>query len=799
MGLRARLAYLAITYRVAFIAIMTAITIALGWGIRDIKISTVFTDLLPSGHTFVQTFKDHPNFGNPLTIQIMLKVKEGTIYNAETLDKVWRMTRSIDLSPAVDHDMVVSISTEKARYAEADQFGIQSNALMGGHAPATPEELADFIGNVEKAAGVVTFLISPDEKSTMIRATFIEHKMDYGETFEYVQKFIEAARDDKHEVYGAGQPMLTGWVYRYEGEMIGIFGITVAAMLFALLVYMRNIAGVFTPIITSVVAAIWGFGYVGWAGDNVEPLILVVPLLLVARSFSHAVQLTERYYEILLKTGNKMFAAQNSLRLLMAPGVLGIVTDATGLFLIGVAEVPMLQKFSIFCGFWAMSLIPTNAFLSPVILSFLPTPRNVNEMFSEHGDERSFFHRGVGALLAKIATLSHGKAAIPTAIVVGITTLVSGTIMSFQVVGSSVEGSSILWDDSEFNESVRQLNGAFPGMNTLEVIFDGNKEYASRTADSARTMLVLQREMEMMEYGPSASLSFSDYLPEANRLFSGGNPKWLPIDDSDMSVTALANALMFGNSTKNYSHVVDYGLRHGTVSFWYKDKKTATLIRSINNAREVVNKLGVEHEAFKIRVGSGTIALQRATNETVDYYQWVILGALIVVIFITCGIAYRSFIAGLLLLFPVNLSNLMLGAVMVTMSISLDTNTLPVAAIGIGVGIDYGIYLLSRICEEHQAHEDYGKAIDAAVTTTGKAIFFTATIVLVGILPWYFLSSLKFLADMGLLLVLIMMINMIIALVVVPLLVYLGRPKFVSREHMIAQEDFDAESVGAAG
>jgi predicted RND superfamily exporter protein len=775
----------------AFMAMMTAVTVALGWGIKDIKIETIFTDLLPGGHTFVHTFKDHPNFGNPLTIQVMLKVKDGTIYNAETLDKVWRMTRAMDLSPAVDHDMVVSISTEKARYSEANEFGIESRALMGGHAPATPEELAEFRGNVDKAANVVTFLISPDETSTMIRATFIEHKLDYGETFEYVQKFIEAERDDKHDVFGAGQPMLTGWVYRYEGEMIGIFGITVAAMLFSLLVYMRNIAGVFTPIITSIVAAIWGFGYVGWAGSNVEPLILVVPLLLVARSFSHAVQMTERYYEILLATGDRNFSAQSSLRLLMAPGVLGIITDATGLFLIGIAEVPMLEKFSIFCGFWAMSLIPTNAFLSPVILSYLPTPKNVNEMFSEDGDDRSFFHRGVGALLEKIGKLSHGKPATATAVVTGIATLVSGAVMSQMTVGSSVEGSAILWEDSEFNESVRQLNNAFPGMNTLEVIFDGNREYAVRTADAAKTMVQLQRAMEMKEHKPTASLSFADYLPEANRLFSGGNPKWLPLDDSDMSVTAMSNALMFGNSTKNYMHVIDYGVRHGTVSFWYKDKKTPTLVQSINNAREVVAELGAEHEAFDIRVGSGTIALQRATNETVDYYQWLILGALIIVIFITCGVAYRSFVAGLLLLFPVNLANLMLGAVMVTMAISLDTNTLPVAAIGIGVGIDYGIYLLSRICEEHQAHDDYGKAIDAAVTTTGKAIFFTATIVLVGILPWYFLSSLKFLADMGLLLVLIMMINMVIALVVVPLLVFLGRPKFVTREHMIAQETFD--------
>jgi predicted RND superfamily exporter protein len=148
-------------------------------------------------------------------------------------------------------------------------------------------------------------------------------------------------------------------------------------------------------------------------------------------------------------------------------------------------------------------------------------------------------------------------------------------------------------------------------------------------------------------------------------------------------------------------------------------------------------------------------------------------------------------VAGILLLIPVNLSNILLGAVMVQMDIGLDVNTLPIAAIGIGVGIDYGIYLLSRICEEYQEFPDHAKAIDDAVATTGKAIFFTATIVLIGILPWYFLSGLKFLADMGLLLVMVMLINMVIALIVVPLLVWLIKPKFLGYEDLLVGEGFD--------
>jgi predicted RND superfamily exporter protein len=148
-------------------------------------------------------------------------------------------------------------------------------------------------------------------------------------------------------------------------------------------------------------------------------------------------------------------------------------------------------------------------------------------------------------------------------------------------------------------------------------------------------------------------------------------------------------------------------------------------------------------------------------------------------------------VAGILLLIPVNLSNVLLGAVMVQMGIGLDVNTLPITAIGIGVGIDYGIYLLSRICEEYQENNDYAASINSAVETTGKAIFFTATIVLIAILPWYFLSGLKFLADMGLLLVMVMLINMVIALIVVPLLVWLIKPRFLGFDDLRVGEGFD--------
>jgi predicted RND superfamily exporter protein len=278
-------------------------------------------------------------------------------------------------------------------------------------------------------------------------------------------------------------------------------------------------------------------------------------------------------------------------------------------------------------------------------------------------------------------------------------------------------------------------------------------------------------------------------------LFSGGNPKWAPINQDVASINAAVNALMVGSSPKAYSHVTDFTLSNGTVSLWYKDNKQDTVDTALEQTRAGLDVIGIDHDEYRVRLGTGAIALQQSVNDTVDTYQWYILGFLNLVILVTCSWAYRSIAAGILLLIPVNFSNMLLGSVMVLMGIGLDVNSLPIAAIGIGVGIDYGIYLLSRICEEFRDNQHHGEAIQAAVTTTGKAIFFTATIVLIGILPWYFMSELKFLADMGLLLVMIMLINMVIALVVLPLLVYLFKPSFIEREHLIISENIDLSEL----
>jgi predicted RND superfamily exporter protein len=303
----------------------------------------------------------------------------------------------------------------------------------------------------------------------------------------------------------------------------------------------------------------------------------------------------------------------------------------------------------------------------------------------------------------------------------------------------------------------------------------------------------LQVLLESGKNPPRASLSFADYLSEANRLFNGGSPKWAPLDPRNRAISAAAVGAMMGSSAKNFGNVVDSGMQNSTVSLWYPDNKQETVNAALAAAGNAIATVGVDHAEFRVRLGTGTIALQEAVNRVIGHYQWIVIGAVNILVFALCSAAYRSFVAGLLLIIPVNLANESLIAAMHLLGVGLDVNSMIVAAIGVGVGIDYGIYLLSRICEELRNQDgDWSGAITVALRTTGKAIMFTATIMALGIAPWYILSGLKFVADMGLLLIAIMAINMVLSLVVLPLLVWWVKPKFAERHNKLVGEGFDS-------
>jgi predicted RND superfamily exporter protein len=772
------------------------VTLAFMAGFPRVEIRTIFKDLLPKDDPYVQTYYAHPNFGNPLTVFVMIKRKDGDIYHTDTLQKVWDFTRAIDLTPGVDHDQLISISTEKLRYVEATPAGVDVRPLMGDRVPANAEEVEDFKRRVQQSPNARNFYVSRDGTATLVQATFQDY-VDYGVAFKFVHDLVDKAKDEHHDVYLAGLPVLTGWVYKLQKQTYTIFAATIGVLTLALIFYMRNIAGVVTPIVCALVAGLWGVGFIGWLNRPIEPLLTIVPLLLVARTFSHCIQYTERYYEILAHLKDRRKSAEVCMGVMMIPSVLGIMTDVFGIIFIALAPIVTMYNHALFCGAWALWIIPTGVFLASIVLSYMPLPGNFEQISGGEGKEKGI-HLLQKRALQKIASITYGPKARMTMIVTVIVTVLA-VIEAMQIkIGNPVEGSNLLHYDSEFNTAVRAINRHFPGTNTLEMIIESKDpgDGTNRIAESPEAFQVRTQLQSIMESDtvlpPRATLSFSDYMMEGNRLFAGGNPQWLMVDPDKRSAYSAAQAVLFGSTPLNFGNVMDFEAQHSTVSVWYADNKQETVDHALEAARKAVEIVGIDHPAFTVRLATGTIALQQAMNNVVHRYHWFILGLVNVAIAIISAYAYRSFVAAFLLLVPVNLSNFLQVAAMHRLGIGLDINATIVAVMGVGVGIDYGIYLLSRICEEYTARDrDWGAAITASLTTTGKAIMFTATIMLMGILPWCFLSDLKFMSDMGTLLVAIMLINMVLSLVTLPLLVWIVKPKFAGREDLAVGENID--------
>jgi predicted RND superfamily exporter protein len=470
----------------------------------------------------------------------------------------------------------------------------------------------------------------------------------------------------------------------------------------ALIFYMRNLAGVLTPIICATVAGIWGFGFIGLINRPIEPLLMIVPLLLVARSFSHCVQYTERYYEILTHVSDRRKAAEMTMAIMMAPSILGILTDVCGIIFIAIAPIKSMVNHALFCGFWALWIIPTGVFLCSILLSYLPVPKNIEKIVGGTSKE-SGIHLAQEKLLNRLSTLSYGATANKTAIVVAVVAVIAIYLNTQIKIGNPVEGSNLLWHDSEFNTAVRAINAHFPGTNTLEIVLEAKtpdlESPVARTPGVVEVATKLQRLLESdPELPPRATLTFSDYMREVNRLFAGGNPKWMDLDLTREAIYAAAFATLLGNNTVNFGHVADFMFQNSTVTLWYKDNKQETVDAALASAERAVAIVGDDHPLLRVRLGTGVIALQQAVNNVVERYHWLIMIMVNLAVLMISAFAYRSFVAGFILLIPVNMSNLLLGAAIHLLGIGLDINAGIVAVIGVGVGIDYGIYLLSRIC-----------------------------------------------------------------------------------------------------
>jgi len=768
-----RLATFIVQKRAAILCIILLATLFFSYHALGIQMYTAFSDLLPKDHPYIRVHNEFwKTFGGANVILISVETVGGDIFNQKTLEKIKKLTEIIERTPEVNNYQIFSIARQKVKDVRATAWGIEVQPVMWPDVPHSPQGIERLRNIVYANPTIVGRLVSEDGKAALITAAFHEERLDYAALFQRLQRAIKEVEDGKTRIFAAGEPLLYGWIYYHLREVGLIIALTCLTILALLVFYYRNLNGVLIPIISAVVTFVWGTGFTALLGYNFEPLILVVPFLIAARTISHSIQFRERFFEELERFGDKEKAAIESAAGLMMPGSVSIITDAVGLTVLLVAPMPILTKLAIAGSFWVLSNLVTVVILDPILCCYFPTPRRLPK-----GGEGRWLEaplRGLG----RFCVDPLGRVLV-TACFVGIVVW-SLYWYQFLTVGDSRPGSPLLWPDSNYNQSVRHINEKFQGTDHLYVIIKGETENTMKSPQVLETIEAFQRHM-MRSPHVGATDSLADLTRQINTVLHNNDPRWSLLPRSADDVGGIVMVAEHGSEPGDFDRWVNYNFQHGRLTFFLYDHKGDTLRDVINRAQEFIQSHPLQGAEFKL--ASGHAGVLAAANEVIARSDKLTLGLMLLAQLVFCAIGFRSLVAGLFFVGVVLLSNTFGMALMAYWNVGLNVNTLPVISLGIGFGEDYGIYIVSRIIEEYhrQNHSHLPAAVIEGIATAGKAVLYTAVLVSAGIAFWS-LSPLRFQAEMGYQLLIILTMNMLGGLILLPSLITILKPKFVVGE-----------------
>jgi uncharacterized protein len=467
----------------------------------QLQMFTSFGELLPYRHPFVAVHNKYAQqFGGANNITIMFEVKEGTIFNRETLTRIFKATQVVDILPGVNHDQIDSIGHRSTRYLTMQGGSISSPPVMR-RPPVTEKEVANIRDIVHFSESLHGILVSLDDKAALIRANFLEGRIDYRQIFYDINdKIIAPYQDENTRIWVAGEPRLYGWIYRYANDVYWILVVTYCIEWVLRWMYFHDWRGSLRPTITGLLAAVWGLGFINLIGFALDPLMLVVPFLITARAVSHAIQMHDRYYEEYQKNDwHKREAIVAAFAELFVPTFSGIVTDALGVLVILLIPVVMLQKLAITASWWILAITVSEVLLNPIVYFYLRAPEPEMVILREEGWFRTFMDRLTDATLSKA-----GQAI--TVVLWGAIFVSSLIFLRGLTIGDPTAASPLLWPDSPYNLSHTRIQQFFGGVEPLIIVVEGKEKKALQEPKALEAMESFQR---YVDGDPDVGYSFS--------------------------------------------------------------------------------------------------------------------------------------------------------------------------------------------------------------------------------------------------------------------------------------------------
>lgn len=736
-----------------------AFTVLMAVFALQLRMDAGFEKQLPIGHEYIATFNDYRDDllgANRLTV--VVKAREGRIWTGPALKRLYDVTQAVTFLPHVSRASVQSLWTPNAFVNEITEEGFRADPLVPG--TVTPEALDDAgiaaIARSTAQGGFIGTLVSRDQDSAMVTAEFNEYDAD-GRHIDYVamNRLLEELRgrfeDTDFEIQIIGFAKQIGDIADGASTVLEFclvaLGLTAAAVFW----YCRSWQFTLLPLVCSLASLVWQFGTLRLLGYGLDPLGVLVPFLVFAIGVSHGVQQINAIVRGIAEGRSADQAARASFSGLLVPGILALVTALVSFITLVLIPIPMVREMAITASLGVAYKIVTNLVMLPLAASMMQvSPGYATRSEQLQGRRRRW--------LRPLATLARPRPAAAVLLLAGL--LAGGAAWQGRdrVVGSLQAGAPELRADARFNRDAAAITAGYDvGLDWLSVAFEAAPGSCERVALGHYQ----DRFVGTMQTVPGvvSVMSFSSVLRQYSEGYNEGHPKMgvVPLDGPNHAGLAAEVGRVPGLMRKDCSMVAAH--------LFLSDHKATTIdgvITAVKHFREQQPWPGV-----RIRLASGNAGVLAAVNEEVARSELPMLLYVYAAIVALVLVVYRDLRAVLACCLPLGISTVIGYWFMKELQIGLTVATLPVMVLAAGIGVDYAFYIYNRLQLHLSQGLAIGPALERAILEVGSATIFTAVTLAVGVVTWAG-SALKFQADMGLLLAFMFMVNMVMAMTVLP-------------------------------
>jgi predicted RND superfamily exporter protein len=764
--------------RTLILALFTLGTLVLGTvALRGLHIDTSFTKTLPVRHEYMRTYLDPKvaEFQGANRVLVALIARDGDMFTPQFFAALRKATDAVIVMDGIDRTRVQSIFTPNVRYLEVVEDGIEAGNVMPEDFTPTAENFARVRDNIRKA-GIIGRLVANDFSGALVSAIVLDqdaqgrpvdpiavaHELERSvrDRIEHPAATDSGAAAVGIEVHIIGFAKVMGDIADGAGSVVLFAGITLVLTLLAVRLYCQSWRIACVPVLCSVVAVIWQLGSLVVLRYGIDPIGLLVPFLIFAIGVSHGVQKISAAADAALAGLDSIEAARRVFRQLLVPAVIALLADLVGFVTILMIPVQVIREMAVTASIGVAIVILTDLVLLPVLVSYV----RLGPAYRARVERRQ---QRLAALWRRVAGITARGPALVIIVIAALLGAAGWWKGRETPIGDTQAGVPELRADSRYNRDNDVITTKFSiGVDVLTAIVESQEPVCV----SHDLMTAVDRFGWHMRNvaGVQEVITLPFIAKVAIAGWNEGSLKWRSIPREQTQLTQSTRYIDTSTGLLNENCDVV------PVMIFLIDHRAETIARAIAavKAWRSTNPLS----GAAVRLAAGNVGVMAATNETVEAKQLLILVGVFSAVIVMCLLTFRSGVGTVLVVLPLALVSVLVYAVMALVGIGLKISTLPMVALGAGIGVDYGIYLFSRMQEFLHQGLSVHDAYERTLRVTGASIIFTGITLAIGVATWVF-SPLKFQADIGIMLTFMFLVNMLAAIILLPALAaWLIRP-----------------------